>query len=492
MIVWGNRFFLLSMFTIMAAISDAAPRPSSLVAAPVKSVVNQYCVSCHDADVKKGGLDLERITREGLTQHSEEWENVIHKLRARQMPPVGKKRPAEKAYDEVVAALASSLDAAAAKNPNPGRTDTLRRLNRTEYQNVIRDLLALDIDAAALLPKDDASHGFDNVTVGDLSPTLLNRYISAAEKISRLAVGAPRRTPGGDTFRPRPDLTQEERMEGLPFGTRGGALLSYEFPRDGEYEIQIRRTRDRNEEVERLREAHELEVLLDRERIKLLTVAPPKGDRNFEKVDAHLNVRLPVTAGPHQLGVTFLKNSSALIETKRQPYQAHYNMHRHPRQPPAIYQISINGPYDSKSAGDTPSRRRIFVSQPTKRAEEDQCAERILSTLMRRAYRRPVKSADLEKPMGFYREAKAEEGFESGIQAALAAVLVSPEFLFRIEHDPARVAPGADVNAVDANGETAMHGAAYKTSRKWCSFSPTREPRLKFGIKRTNTDGRRC
>ena len=208
-----------------------------------------------------------------------------------------------------------------------------------------------------LLPKDEASHGFDNVTVGDLSPTLLDRYISASQKISRAAIGALRRSPGGDTFRIRADLTQEEHVEGLPIGTRGGALIPYTFPRDGEYEVQIRLTRDRNEEIEGLRAPHELELLLDRERVKLFTVTPPP-DKNYERVDQGLKLRFPVTAGPHQLGVTFLKTPSALLETKRQPYQAHFNMHRHPRIGPAIYQVSINGPYAAKGPGDTPSRRR--------------------------------------------------------------------------------------------------------------------------------------
>jgi cytochrome c553 len=435
----------------------------------VKSLVNQYCVSCHDAEVKKGGLDLERISRADLTAHSKEWEHVIRKLRARQMPPVGKDRPTGEIYDQTVRELAAALDGAAAKNPNPGRTETFRRLNRTEYQNAIRDLLALEIDAATLLPKDDVSQGFDNVAVANLSPAFLNRYISAAEKISRLAIGAPRRTPGGDTFRIPPDVTQEDHVEGLPLGTRGGTLLAHTFARDAEYEIQIRLTRDRNEHVEGLREPHELEVLLDRERVKLFTVTPPKGN-DFEKVDAHLKVRFPVSAGPHQVGVTFLKNPSELLETRRQPYQARYNMHRHPRLGPAIYQVSINGPYDSKGPGDTPSRRRIFVSYPgkpeppsaglrpgppgngdTRRVgdrrsgeqlpDEDICAERVLSTLMRRAYRRPVTAADLERPMEFYHQAKAKDGFEAGIEAALSAVLVSPEFLFRIEQDPPGLAP---------------------------------------------------
>ncbi len=466
--------------------SVVAQSPATPLAAPVKAVVNQYCVSCHDADVKKGGLDLGRILAADVTQHSTEWEQVIRKMRARQMPPIGKERPADKVYDEVVEKLSSSLDRAAEKNPNPGRTETFRRLNRTEYQNAIRDLLALDIDATALLPKDEASHGFDNVTVGDLSPTFLNRHLAAAGKISRLAIGAPYRKPGGDTYRLRPDLTQEDHVEGLPPGTRGGLMVGHTFAREGEYEIQIRLTRDRNEEIEGLREPHEVVVLVDRQQVQSFTVAPPRGDRNFEKVDAHLKVRVPVKAGPHQVGVTFLKNPSSLLENRRQPYLARYNMHRHPRLAPAIYQVSINGPYDSKAPGDTPSRRRIFVSYPSpsplngekagvrgvtaqrtqrdesretnhpspsiplpvegrerpEAADEDACAKQILSTLMRRAYRRPVNSADLQKPMEFYRKAKAENGFEAGIEAALSAVLVNPEFLFRIEPDPADVAPG--------------------------------------------------
>jgi len=406
----------------------------------VAGIVNNYCVSCHDGEVKKGGLDLDGISREDATRHPDAWERVVRKLRARQMPPVGKRRPDDRTYDAIVAELVSALDRDAARNPNPGRTETVRRLNRTEYQNSIRDLLALDIDAAALLPKDDVSHGFDNVTVGNLSPTLLDRYISTAQKISRLAVGAVQRAPGGDTIRIQPDLTQEEHVEGLPVGTRGGTVIPHNFPRDGQYEIQIRLTRDRNEEIEGLREPHELEVLLDRERAKLFTVAPP-ADKNYETVDGKLKVRIPVTAGLHQLGVTFVKNPSELLETRRQPYNAHFNMHRHPRLTPAIYQISINGPYDSIGPGDSPSRRRIFVCRPAGPDEEESCAKRILSTLMRRAYRRPVTGGDLEKPMEFYRKAREEEGFEAGIQSALSSVLISPEFLFRIEQDPTEAVP---------------------------------------------------
>ncbi len=194
--------------------------------------------------------------------HSEVWEKVVRRLRARQMPPSGEPRPEESTYDAVVSSLGDMLDAAAAEHPDPGRTDTFRRLNQTEYQNAIRDLFALDIDATVLLPADESSHGFDNVTVGDLSPTRLDRYISAAQKISRLAVGRVGREPGGDTIRIRPDLTQEEHVDGLPVGTRGGVLIPYTFPLDGEYDIDLRLARDRNEHVEGLAEPHELWALI--------------------------------------------------------------------------------------------------------------------------------------------------------------------------------------------------------------------------------------
>src|SRR6185503_16319390 len=224
----------------------------------------------------------------------------------------------------------------------------------------------------ALLPSDDASYGFDNVTVGDLSPTLLDRYVSAAEKISRLAIGRPSRSPGGDTIRIPADVTQEEHIEGLPIGTRGGTLIHYTFPQDGDYEIQIRLTRDRDEHVEGLSEPHDLELLLDRERLQLFTVKPPVREAgvpetdqpSHEKVDQHLKVRVPVTAGPHVVGVAFPKKPSVLLETPRQPYQTHFNYYRHPRVQPAIYSVSIVGPYAAKGPGNTPSRQRIFGAAP--------------------------------------------------------------------------------------------------------------------------------
>src|SRR5439155_2759965 len=346
-----------------------------------------------------------------VDQDPDVWEKVLRKVRARQMPPIAAPRPDEATYDAMIASLEASLDRAAADAPNPGRTATLRRLTRTEYQNAIRDLLALDVDVTSLLPADDSSYGFDNVTVGDLSPTLLDRYVSAAEKISRIALGRPTKSPGGDTIRVQTDLTQEEHIEGLPIGTRGGALVHYTFPLDGEYDIQIRLTRDRNEHVEGLSEPHDLELLLDRERVQLFTVKPPQRESGIsedyqpshDNVDQHLKARIPVSAGPHALGVTLVKEPSDLLETLRQPYQAHFNSYRHPRIRPAVYSISIIGPYARSCPGDSPSRRRIFVARPSSRSEEDGCADGILQTLMRRSYRRPVNSVDRQGTLQLFR-----------------------------------------------------------------------------------------
>ena len=292
-----------------------------------------------------------------------------------------------------------------------------------------------------MLPADESSYGFDNVTVGDLSPTLLDRYITAAEKISRVAVGRPSRSPGGDTIRIPPDLTQEEHIDGLPLGTRGGALVHYTFPMDGEYEIQVRLMRDRDEHVESLFDSHDIELLLDKVRLQVFTVKPPQRESEHATADQHVKIRVPVTAGPHALGVAFLKKPSLLLETARQPYQAHFNYYRHPRVQPAIYSISIVGPYGARGPGDTPSRRRIFVSRPAGPAQEERSAKQILTALMKRAYRRPVTEADLQSPLALYREGRADGDFDSGIETALAGVLVSPEFLFRVETDPAGIAP---------------------------------------------------
>ncbi len=405
-------------------------------------LINQYCVSCHNDEERKADLVLEGISLDDPESDPELWEKVVKRLESRQMPPADRKRPNEATYNAVLASITESLDAHAALHPKPGRVETFRRLNRTEYQNAIRDLLAVNIDAKTLLPKDDESHGFDNVTVGALSPSLLDRYISAAQKISRLAVGTPYRSPRGDTYRIRPDVTQEKHVDGLPIGTRGGAVIDYTFPQDGEYEIEVLLTRDRNEHVEGLREEHEMEILLDRSLVKRFTINPPKGQKDHSQLDKHLKTRFSAKAGPRKLGVTFLKTPYSLLEIKREPFRAHFNHHRHPRLTPAVYQISITGPFEAKGVGDTPSRKKIFIKHPSDSSEEESVAREIIANLMKRAYRRSISNADLKRPMKFFKEGKEEGGFESGIEMALSSILVSPEFLFRVEKDPAGAKPG--------------------------------------------------
>ncbi|HWB97479.1 MAG TPA: DUF1592 domain-containing protein [Bryobacteraceae bacterium] len=417
-----------------SVLAGAAPAASSVV-------VDRFCLGCHNDRLKTAGLSLSLDSAKTPAENPAVWEKVVRKLSSRSMPPAGLPRPDDAAYDSVLHAVVTALDAGAAAHPDPGRTDTFRRLNRTEYHNAVRDLLALDVDVSGLLPGDESSHGFDNITVGDLSPTLLERYLSAARRISRLAIGSPVRSPGGDTINLPPDLTQEEHLNSLPLGTRGGLLVPYTFPLNAQYEIQVRLQRDRNEHVEGLNAPSDVEFLLDGKRLALIAVKPPPAGADHHLVDQDLHVRVHVDAGPHVVGATFPKLPSDLLETERQPYQAHFNMDRHPRIQPAVFSISVNGPYHAEGPGDTPSRRRIFVCRPAGPDEEEPCARRILTRLMRRAYRRPVTNADFEAPLRFYRQARKEGGFEAGIEMALRSVLVSPEFLFRIEQDPSGIAP---------------------------------------------------
>ena len=396
-----------------------------------------------------GGLALDGILGDKISKHTQTWEKVVRKLRTRQMPPAGMPRPGEQTYETVLESLQNTLDSAASVLPEPGRTDTFRRLTRTEYRNAVRDLLAVDVDVTAMLPNDDSSRGFDNITVGELSPTLLDRYVTAAEKISRTAVGIAGRSPGGDIIRMPPDLTQERHFEGLPFGTRGGASIQYIFPVDGEYEIKVRLARDRNEEIEGLTESHQLDLLIDRARVQLFTIDRPKTVGDHASADLHLKIRIPVKAGQREIGATFLRQTGALLETARRPYQASFNFYRHPRKQPAVYSISVIGPYSIEGPGETPSRQRIFVCNPQEASNQEECARQILGKLLRRAYRRPVSDADLDRPLEFYRQASKASGFDAGIELALSAILVSPEFLFRVEQDPTDVDPGTAYRVSD-------------------------------------------
>jgi Protein of unknown function (DUF1592)/Protein of unknown function (DUF1588)/Protein of unknown function (DUF1585)/Protein of unknown function (DUF1587)/Protein of unknown function (DUF1595)/Planctomycete cytochrome C len=431
---------------------------SPLPAFAQRATINQYCVGCHNDRSKTAGLAFDTLDLENVPANAEVLERVVRRLRARTMPPAGRPRPDDNAYRQAILSLESALDRAAETHPHPGRTDTFRRLNRIEYQNAIRDLLAVDVDVTALLPKDDASHGFDNVGGGGLSPTLLERYLVAAQKVSRLAVGSPVASPASHVVVLPADLTQEDHAEGLPFGTRGGTLVRHTFPLNGVYEIEIRLSRDRNENVEGLTEAHDVELTLDGERIQMFTVKPNRNQMGIyyadEAVDKHLKVRVPVQAGPHALGVTFPRKTFALPETERQPYKAHFNMDRHPRIQPAVRSVGIVGPFDPNGVADTPARRRIFTCRATKvstspSTDDLGCARTIISRLARRAYRRPVTDADIAAPLAFYKEAQAEGGFEAGIEMALRAILASTEFLFRIERDPGNAAPNVPYRISD-------------------------------------------
>ena len=411
-----------------------------------RAVLDRYCVTCHNSRTRTGGLALDTVDVTRVAPDAETWEKVVRKIRGRMMPPPGLPRPDEATYDALALHLEGALDRAAAARPNPGRTETFRRLTRVEYQNAVRDILALDVDVSSLLPKDDASHGFDNVSNGELSPTLLERYLAAAQKVSRAAVGSALPSPASHVVVLPSDLTQEDHLEGLPFGTHGGVVFPYTFPQHAVYEIQVRLARDRNENVEGLTEPQQVEISIDGSLVQTLLVKPNRNQSGAyyadEAVDKHLKVRIGVGAGPHDVAVTFPRKTFALEETERQPSLARFNMDRHPRVQLAVYSVSITGPFETSEANETPSRQRLFVCRPSRStaAAEAACAKRIVSTLARRAFRRPVADADIEAPLRFYREARATGDFDAGIEMAVRAVLASTEFLFRIEREPKNVA----------------------------------------------------
>ena len=437
----------------------------------VAEFAESYCVECHLNEDPAGGLDLDNFDFSSKQFSSPDfdgqpWESILRRLIARQMPPVDVTRPEEAEYKQIVKTLNQLLAQRASSFPRPGRTDALRRLNRTEYRNVIRDLLNIEIDVETLLPKDESSHGFDNVTVGELSPVLLSRYLSAAQRISRSAIGIGVRVPEGKTIRLPADQTQESHVAGLPLGTRGGVLFTHHFPQSGEYEFELRLMRDRDEKVEGLNHEHQLDILIDRKPEHSFVVKPPKNGQDYTHSDTHLKTRIRVAGGSHQVGVTFPVKFNSLLETKRQPFDARFNRHRHPRSTPALFQVSVVGPFDSTEenplAPGNAARRSIFVTYPNQESEVEKAAREILKSFARRAYRRPVHDDDLLTPMEFFREGQAETNqanesgsaltsgspessdeeelwrlsFEHGIELAIASILINPNFLFRIESDP--------------------------------------------------------
>lgn len=428
----------------------------------LQTFVNQFCADCHSSSDPAREFDIGALDFKTGSNHdnkknkeiredkadkfeSEIWERMLRRIESRQMPPQDAERPSESQYLAIEKRLGEFLDRQAKRNPQWGSVGSIRRLTRFEYQNAVRDLLGIQIDAADFLPKDESSHGFDNITVNELSPTLLNRYLTAAQKISRAAIGGTGNGPTGVTIRLPADLTQADHVEGLPFGTRGGTLFQHQFPLTGTYEIEIKLTRDRDEKVEGLNKKHDLDFLLDRKRVQRFKLVPPKKksgwDLDYTHSDSHLKLKFQADAGLHSVAVTFPKTTSALAETKRQPFDASYNRHRHPRKAPAIYQVSIVGPLAESKTGQTPSRKLIFdqidvneMSTASKEVQKD-AAKLILGRIARRAYRRKIDPVDLETPLRFFSKASEQGGFEEGIQSALNVILVNPNFLFKIERE---------------------------------------------------------
>ncbi|MEE8460625.1 MAG: DUF1592 domain-containing protein, partial [Acidobacteriota bacterium] len=423
-----------------------------------RAVLDQYCVTCHNQTARTAELLLDQADVENIGDGPEVWEKVLKKLRAGAMPPAGMPRPDQATYDSFATYLETALDSASAAHPNPGRP-VLHRLNRVEYANAVRDLLAVEIDGATLLPADDSRHGFDNIgDVLTVSPALLERYLSAARKISRLALGDPDISPVFEGYNVPKYFVQDDRMsEALPFGSRGGIAVRHNFPADGEYLLKVRLARNSRDYITGLLDKpHQLDVRLDGARLELFTIggethgksAPlfsnnAMGDRAqdiYERTaDDILEVRFPATAGPQQIEVAFLKETSMPEGPLRTP-MSKYDLHNYKGGEPGVASVSITGPYDASGIGQTPSRDRIFVCRPSSAQDEESCATKILSTLARRAYRRPLTEDDIQTLLDFYKAGHNEGGFEAGIGSALERILVGPEFLFRIEVDPENVA----------------------------------------------------
>ncbi|MCY2986096.1 MAG: DUF1592 domain-containing protein [Planctomycetota bacterium] len=440
----AKLFFTFTYLVVLMESETLVQATETIDTQTVQSFLTNHCLDCHSGPNPSGEFSVEKLELElpsaAVTPwDSKPWERILRRLRAGQMPPPDASRPIQSELDVATKEIDKWLANSSLEHPFAGRPDSLRRLTRTEYQNVIRDLLALEIDATALLPKDESSHGFDNITVGELSPTLLNRYLTSAQTISRIALGGVGIGPMGINVRIPADRTQETHVDGLPLGTRGGVLIEHTFPRDGTYEFQLRLTRDRDEKVEGLTREHALDLLIDREPKHRFAIKPPPNPEDFTLVDAHLKIRLELTAGRHSVGVAFANSGGSLIETKRQPFDVAYNRHRHPRINPALFELAIVGPFDSKSSGDSQSRQTIYGDDAIDQANPTESAKRILRRLARLAFRRPVADQDLESAIWFFEEAFRVGGLDAGMEAALTSLLVNPNFLFRIESQPSDI-----------------------------------------------------
>ena len=496
--------------------AEAAASTEAGVAAH-RALLDRYCVTCHNQQVVDGegrpasplvgqlravGLTLDTLDLADVGGRAAEWERVVRKLRGGVMPPAGRPRPAPADLDGFLDWLEGELDANWAATRDPGRTATFHRLNRTEYRNAVRDLLAVDLDADDFLPADDSSFGFDNIGgILRMSQALMERYLAAARTIARLAVGSPPPAMSADTYEAAQDLSQHARVEALPFGTRGGLHIEHLFPQDAGYDFRIQLAGTR-----RLREAHDLEVTVDGEPVETFTLGPPADgapDNPYAQAST-IDFRLDVAAGPREVGVTFYKQPSALVEQVREPFpnpRVAGNAGGLAGAQPFVQSVTVTGPYDAAGAADTPSRQRIFTCRPVAAddpaagaaddpaagtaaagtaddlaagaadglaagtaddlaagtaggptagtADEAACAREILSRLARRAYRRPASADELAVLLDFYRQGRAAGGFDDGVELAIRRLLVSPEFLYRIEADPEGAAPGAPYPVAD-------------------------------------------
>ena len=426
------------------------PSPVATSSSDARAVVNKYCITCHSTRLHTGGLVLEDVDLDKLPDAAETWEKVVRKLRVGAMPPVGAPQPDAATSDALATWLEQTLDHAAALKPDPGRP-ALHRLNRAVYANAIRDLLSLDVDTASLLPPDDSSGGFDNnADVLGVSPALLERYLGAARKIGALAVGDPGIGPSTETYRVRGDTSQDVHHEGLPLGTRGGLLARHTFPLDGEYVINVRLLETTLATIRGLEFPHELEVLLDGERVHAAVVG---GEKDFvgsavnttdvvNSIEARLTVRLPVKAGPHTVAATFVQKTAAENAGRMQQFVRTTVDTTDHTGVPHVESLTIAGPFKATGPGDTPSRRRIFICRPAAPSAETSCAARIVTALARRAYRRPATPSELTRLMAFYDAGRKGATFDAGIERALRAMLASSKFAFRLENEPADVAPG--------------------------------------------------
>jgi mono/diheme cytochrome c family protein len=434
-----------------AVIRQAATTGDSLTAADYQALVGKYCVTCHNNRLRTGEVTFEGVDFANVSEHAETLEKAVRKLLVGAMPPPGSPRPAPAVLHALGHGLESELEAAAARKSDPGRA-ILRRLNRTEYANAIRDLLDLDVDVSTLLPVDNSSYGFDNIAdVLGMSPVLMERYLTAARRISALAIGNPDDIPTtADTYRVRPDLSQDRHIEGLPLGTRGGLLVKHTFPVDAEYIVKVDLLQATLNNVVGLEFPHTVVITVDGVEVHRATIGGREdlvtsyanSQGTAELLESRLVVRLPVKAGPRRVAASFIEKSAAVTNGLLQPYlRTTFEPTNYTGQP-HLEALVVTGPFNATGAGDTPSRRRIFQCRPKTAADETACATRILSTIARRAYRRPLVSRDVQTLLRFYEMGRTPGGFERGVQMGVRRILASPDFVLRVERDPAGVKPG--------------------------------------------------